>query len=307
MIMSTQQNTIWSATPTPFLDNGELDQKSIERVVEQHLSLGVTGLFLAGTCGEGPFMPHDQHVELVSGMRQLAGSRLKLAMQVSDTSAARVRDNMKRAAGAGADAVVIAPPWLDRFANRDFMRRYFLEPIESAEIPVGIYVMKAAAGSPLDLTLWTELAAHPKVQLVKDSSGSAEYAAALAGVRRTRSDILLLTGNEFDTVSAIKAGYDGVLLGTGILIAGLIRKAIQAVLDGDGQAAADWQTRSNELLWDLFGRDIHLWLGGLKYALKHLGIFQSEFMHLAYTLNADDRKRIDAALARERAWVLPNK
>jgi 4-hydroxy-tetrahydrodipicolinate synthase len=161
--MQTQPETIWSATPTPFLDNGALDEKALDSVIEQHLSLGVTGLFLAGTCGEGPFMPNDQRVDLVKAVRRLAGDRLKLAVQVSDTSAARVRDNMARAVAAGADAVVIAPPWLDRFANRDFMRRYFLEPIEAAEAPVGIYVLKTAPGSPLDLALWTELASHPKV------------------------------------------------------------------------------------------------------------------------------------------------
>ena len=296
---------IWSATPTPFLDNGALDEKALDSVIEQHLSLGVTGLFLAGTCGEGPFMPNDQRVDLVKAVRRLAGERLKLAVQVSDTSAARVRDNMARAVGAGADAVVIAPPWLDRFANRDFMRRYFLEPIEAAEAPVGIYVLKTAPGSPLDLALWTELASHPKVKLVKDSSVSAEYCQALVAIRRNRPDVLLLTGNEFDVISTIKAGYDGVLLGTAILNAGLIRNAILALQAGDDKMAADWQTRSNELLYDLFGRDIRLWMGGLKYALVHLGIFRTEFMHMAYTLNEEERTRIRAALEREAAWIQP--
>jgi dihydrodipicolinate synthase/N-acetylneuraminate lyase len=200
---------------------------------------------------------------------------------------------------------VIAPPWLDRFANRDFMRRYFLEPIEAAEAPVGIYVLKTAPGSPLDLAMWTELASHPKVKLVKDSSGSAEYCQALVAIRRNRPDVLLLTGNEFDVISTIKAGYDGVLLGTAILNAGLIRNAILALQDGDDKMAADWQTRSNELLYDLFGRDIRLWMGGLKYALVHLGIFRTEFMHMAYTLNEAERASIRAALEREAAWIQP--
>jgi len=32
----------------------EVDRESLGRMVEHHVRLGVDGLFLAGTCGEGP-------------------------------------------------------------------------------------------------------------------------------------------------------------------------------------------------------------------------------------------------------------
>ena len=296
---------IWSATPTPFLRDGSLDLASIERLVEQHLGLGVTGLFVAGTCGEGPLMPSAQRTELVRAIKRHAGPRLHIAAQVSDSSAARVRENVARMQDAGADSVVIAPPWIPRFCNRDFVRRYFLEPIEAATAPVGLYVLKQPPETGLDLALWTELAAHPKVSLVKDSSASEEYIRALADVRKRRPDILLLTGYEFDTLTAAAGGYDGALLGSGILIGGFIRRALDALAAGARAGAERWQKRSNEFLYDLFRRDIGNWLGGLKYALVRLGIFGTEFMHMSYPLTDVDRARIDAALERERPFVLP--
>ncbi len=295
--------TIWSATPTPFFDTEELDTPALGRLVEQHLQLGLSGLFLAGTCGEGPFMPNRQRNELVRHVRRLAGDRLTLAVQVSDTSAARVRENMACAEDAGADFVIIAPPWLERFANRDFMRRYFMDAIENAPLPVGIYVLKAAPGAALDLPLWTELAAHPRVALIKDSSVDEEYAHAFAAIRQARPDMLLLTGNEFDTLSPCLAGYDGVLLGTGILTGGMIRQALAALREGDHATARSWQARSNAFLYDLFGDDLHLWLGGLKYALRRVGIFTTETMHLSFPLDDHDRRHIDDALARECAQI----
>ena len=78
---------IWSATPTPFLADGSLDDRGLERVVAQHGRLGVRGLFLGGTCGEGPFMPNAQRAELVRKIRRIGGPELHLAVQVSDTSA----------------------------------------------------------------------------------------------------------------------------------------------------------------------------------------------------------------------------
>jgi len=49
--------------------------------------------------------------------------------------------------------------------------------------------------------------------------------------------------------------------------------------------------------------DISCWMAGLKYALHRLGIFSCEFSHLAYPLNDDDRRRIDAVLEREREYL----
>ena len=56
---------VWSASPTPFTRKMEIDIQSIERMVEHHIKLGVKGLFLAGTCGEGSWMTNDQRRQLV--------------------------------------------------------------------------------------------------------------------------------------------------------------------------------------------------------------------------------------------------
>ena len=304
--MKASKKVIWSATPTPFLKGGALDVAAIEKVVEHHVQMGVSGLFLAGTCGEGPFMPSGQRNELTRHVKRFAANRLQLAVQVSDTSAARVVDNIRGAEEAGADFVVIAPPWMGRFSNRDFARRYFAEAIEAATAPVGLYVLAQPPETGLDLSVWTEFAEHPKVRLLKDSSCSVENQAAFAAIRKRRSDILLLTGYEFDVLTAVAAGYDGGLLGTGILISGYIHRALKALEGGDRPAADVLQKRANDFMYDLFGKDISLWLGGLKYALARMGLFSTDWMHLCYRLTDGDRARIVAALVREAEWLKPS-
>lgn len=301
---TTAQGAIWSATPTPFLANGELDDAGLERLCRQHERLRVLGLFLGGTCGEGPFMPNRQRAELVRKVRRLAGPSFHLAVQVSDTSAARVRENMAEAADAGADSVVIAAPWLVRFVNRDFARRYFCESLECpCPVPRGIYVLAQPPETGIDRQLWQEIVGHPQVAYVKDSSGAADYRRAFLEVKARRPDLVLRTGCEFDILAALRDGYSGCLLGTAIFGAGLIARAIAALEDGDAAGAQAWQERSNRLLYDLFRPDISAWMSGLKYALHTARIFSTEFSHLAYPLTDDDRRRIDAALARERAHI----
>jgi len=295
---------IWSATPTPFLADGSLDDGALERLVAQHRRLGVQGLFLGGTCGEGPFMPNTQRAELVQTIRRLNGSALHLAVQVSDTSARRVRENTAQAVDAGADSVVIAAPWLRSFVNREFARRYFFESLETpCPVPIGIYMLPQPPETGIDLALWQEIVEHPQVKYVKDSTNSDDCCHMLLSVKRRRGELVVRSGYEFDFLRPLQAGYDGCLLGTAILNAGLMARAARALLDGDLATARVWQERNNQLLYDLFRPDLSAWMSGLKYALCRVGIFSTEYSHLADPLTADDRRRIDAALERERAYL----
>ena len=304
--MAQEKATIWSATPTPFLDDGSLDDVGIERLTDQHIQLGVSGLMLGGTSGEGPFMLASQLPKLVSMVKRHAGSRLSIAVQVSDTSAARVIDNMRQLADTGADYYVIGPPnvILPVCCKRDFVRRYFLESMEKSTLPVGLYVREPPAKIPLDLSLWLEFASHPKVELVKDSSGSTQYQDALAQLGNSHPQLRVLTGNEFNVIPAVAAGYSGGLMGTGILNGRLIGEGLNALAEGDRSAADLWQARSNRFLHDLFREDISCWMSGLKYALKELGVFSTCFSHFSFPFDDADRKRIRAALEREKAFLV---
>src|SRR5688572_16905148 len=93
-IPAEKMRGVWSATPTPFDDQGRVDAASVERLVEHHLRLGVKGLFLAGTCGEGAWMPNSERRRLVQSVVAANKGRMVVSVQVTDNSAARILDNM---------------------------------------------------------------------------------------------------------------------------------------------------------------------------------------------------------------------
>ena len=304
--MRNKDYMLWSATPTPFLDDGSLDEVSLGRAVEQHVLLGIDGVFACGTSGEGPWMPSGDRPKVVSALKRIGGDRIHVAAQVTDTSAARVRENMGPMADAGADSLVIAPPLMTRFAGEGFVRRYFMEPIEASPLPVGLYAFKPPISPPIALDFWCEAAAHPKVAYVKDSTSFEDFEHAFLGVKAERPELVLLTGNEFNIVSAAAAGYDGALAGTGIVVGGMLRRALASLAAGDRAEADAWQRRSNACLWGLFGKDRARWLGGLKYALKCMGIFREDYLHLnCFSLTEADRREVEATIEEYREFILP--
>jgi len=134
----------------------------------------------------------------------------------------------------------------------------------------------------LDWPLWEEVIGHPQVRLVKDSSASAETMQNIARLRARRPELRVLTGNEFDVVAAGAAGYDGCLVGTGILNGGLLRRALVAQAADDAAGAAQWQERSNRFLQTCFGQTSAAGWPGSSTRLCRAGVFSTEFAHLVY-------------------------
>jgi len=302
---------VWSATPTPFKEDLSLDFPSIERMVAHHQKIGVQGIMLGGTCGEGPWMPPAELEELARAAVTAAEGQLRVIVQVTDNSARRMLANIERIAAAGAELAVFASPYFLLNGQSSRLLELYLEVIRKSPLPVGFYDRGKSASCQLAAEHLGELLAEPNLVLVKDSSGDAQRRSQLLQAASSRRDLSLLMGDEFDCVPALRAGYRGVLLGGGIFNGLLANQILRSVLDGPSGEAEKLQSRMNELMYRIYGGPgIECWLAGLKYLLVRMGLFESSAHYLGYRLTADCRAAIDEMLDGEdadayRADLLP--
>ncbi|NSW56367.1 MAG: dihydrodipicolinate synthase family protein [Armatimonadetes bacterium] len=297
---------VWSATPTPFNDDMTLDEASVERMVEHHLRLGVKGLFLAGTCGEGAWMPDSTRRALVRATVKASAGRLVIAVQVTDNSSARILDNIAMAAEDGADVAVIAPPYFLLNATPDNILALYQEAIRDSSLPVGVYDRGKLGAVVVPDEVLANIYAEDNVVLVKDSSSDDGRRKIALEARRKRPDLLLLNGNEFKCVDYLAAGYDGLLLGGGIFngyLAGLI---MQAVKSGDLTTANALQERMNTMMYAVFGGEsIACWLAGQKRLLVEMGIFSTWRHFLRYPLTPECEQDIKRIVKEEADVLFP--
>lgn len=297
---------VWSATPTPFTDSMRIDKVAVRRMVAHHLRLGVKGLFLAGTCGGGPWMPDRERRELVQAAAKHAKGKLLLAVQVTDNSAARILDNMRRAKDDGADIAVIAPPYFVVHPTADKIRDLYLEAIRNSPLPVGIYDRGAHSSVAVPSPALKAIYAEENVILIKDSSTDPERRAIVLAAKRKRPGLRALNGDEFDCVTYLKAGYDGLLLGGGIFIGYVAGQIMQAVDDGDLERAEKLQARMARIMFAVYGgKKITCWLKGLKTLLVRMGVFRTTKGFLPYPLTKSCSRAIDRALQRDADVLLP--
>lgn len=297
---------VWSATPTPFTNRMSIDVVAVKRLVEHHVRIGVKGLFLCGTCGEGPWMPDRERRALVQAAVAAARGRLVIAVQVTDNSATRILDNMRSVAEDGADMAVIAPPFFLLNATSENVAALYLEAIRGCPLPVGIYDRGLNAAVVVTNEALGQIYAEPKVVLVKDSSAEPQRMKLALRLREARPELRLLNGNEFNCVEYIAAGYDGVLLGGGIFNGHIAGRLIEAARAGHLAEAERLQKRMNRLMWDVYGgKKITCWLTGLKHLLVEMGLFRTTRAHLNYPLTPSCQRAISAALIREKASLFP--
>ncbi len=284
----------WSAVPTPLTENLTVDVDSIPGVIEDAIAAGMSGLFLGGTCGEGPWLPDTERVRLVAAAAQAAGGRLKLAAQVSDNSVPRVRDNVRRMADAGAEVAIISSPATFMNPTADRVVDFFRGAVEASELPVGLYDLGALRPVHLPEDRMAEIYRLPQVCLVKDSSGSVTRREQALAVAQERPDLLLFNGDEFRCLEYLEAGYRGMMFGGAIAIAPQMRLVAELWAQGDLDAARTADEAMREILYGIYGGpDIACWLTGLKYYLERRGLFASRASYLGYPLNDTCRAFID--------------
>lgn len=297
---------VWSAAPTPFLNNGRVDVGSVKRMVEHHCRLGVKGLFLLGTNGEGPWMTEGQRRDLVRAVVDAGRGRLMISVQVSDNSAGRILDNIDRVKADGANLAIIAPPFFLINATPDNVLALYQEAIRHSPLPVGIYDRGDYSSVKVPLPVLKAIYGEPKVVMIKDSSCDPVRRDMAIKVRAGRPELILLTGNEFDCAGYLKAGYDGLLLGGAVFNGYMAHLIFEAASQGDHEGAQWMQDRMNQLMWKVYGgKKITCWLAGEKYLLVRMGLFKTSTALLRYPLTASCRRAIDAVLKQERVLLMP--
>ncbi|OHB54571.1 MAG: hypothetical protein A2Y12_09620 [Planctomycetes bacterium GWF2_42_9] len=294
----------WSASPTPFNKNLGIDTNAVEKMIQHHIHLNQKGVFIGGTCGEGPWMPQKDLRELTTTATKANQGGMMIAVQVTDNSSLKVLNNIKNAKADGADIAVVAEPWFAGPMSNVF-EKYYLPIVENSTLPVGIYNRLPNLLSPRDLA---KVYDHPNVKLVKDSTVNDVVKKIALAAAKKRPELLLLTGYELNMAPYLKDGYHGVLAGGGILIGYLASKMVAEAAHGNFEHLSKLQKACDKINYTVYGgKKIKSWLTGLKYALVQMGIFRTTRGYLEYPLPQSVQKRIDKMIKEYKTVLLPGK
>ena len=258
---------------TPLLNRDELDLEGLERLVNHQVKAGVAGLFVLGTTGEGPSLSYRLRYELVEKTCEIVAGRVPVLVGITDTSVEEALELSQFAKGAGANAVVSAPPYyfgLGQAETREFLR----DVADESVLPMFVYNMPSCVKLSLTVETIEQLSDHKNICGVKDSGGDIEWYGELLKLRRIRPDWTFLIGPEHLMAQSVLMGGDGGVNGGGNLYPRLFVSLFQAADRKDHKEIDRLQEELLRLgeLYNICGAGPAGYLRGLKSGLEAAGI-----------------------------------
>lgn len=108
MKLSRKERGVYAIAPTPFLDNGDIDYPSIDRLVDFYQDAGVNGITVLGALGEAPKLTSDEAITVAG--RFLDRASIPVIVGVSASGYAAMGSLTEKVMDRGASGVMIAPP-----------------------------------------------------------------------------------------------------------------------------------------------------------------------------------------------------
>ena len=268
---------------TPLRGRDELDLAGLERLVEHILSGGIAGLFILGTTGEGPSLSYSLRRELIELTCRQVRSRVPVLVGITDSAFVESVNLARHAATAGADALVLAPPYY--FAEGQPELQEYLEHL-AAEVPLPIFLYNAPNNTKVQFELETLRRAldQPNIVGLKDSSRNMGYFRQAAALLKHRPDWTLLVGPEELLAEAVAAGGLGGVPGGANLFPKLYVQLCEAARAGDAPRTQQLQAQVMRISQSLYqiGHHASAVIKGIKCALDCQGIcgdFMAEPFH----------------------------
>lgn len=203
---------VYPALTTPLQADGTLDVGLFERQVEAFLSAGVHGLIIGGSLGEASTLTLSEKLELVHRAVIQVQRKVPVIMNIAEGSTLEAVDQARRAEQLRADGLMLLPPMRYKADARETVT-FFKSVASSTTLPIMIYNNPVDYKIEVTLDMFEELAGHPNIQAVKEST------------RDTTNVTRMITrfGDRFNIMCGVDTlAFEELVLGASGWVAGLV-------------------------------------------------------------------------------------
>ncbi len=295
--MSTKIQGIIPPMITPLKGEDQIDIDGTMRLVEHMIKGGVQALFLLGTTGEAQSLSYECRYQFIEMVARQINKRIPFLVGITDTSigeSIKMADFAKRC---GAVGVVAAPPYYFAPSQQE-MIEYYTALADQTELPLYLYNMPSHVKVSIDPKTVVELAKHPNIVGLKDSSANMTYFQTLTYLLRDQPDFCLYVGPEELTGECVLMGADGGVNGGANIFPELYVAQYNAAKNNDVEEVRRLQKKIMAISTRIYsvGKYGSSYLKGVKCSLSVLGICSDELAYPYRKFREEERNKIAQAL-----------
>jgi len=166
---------IFPPITTPFYPDGKIYHKKLEHNVERYSKTPVAGIVVLGSTGEAILLSDDERREALKTARESAAPNKVLIAGTGIESASETLRLTEHAAEVGYDAAMVRTPhYYKKQLQPANMLAFYRFVCDRSPLPVIIYNFPQATGYDIPAEVVIELAEHPNLVGIKESSGDVE-------------------------------------------------------------------------------------------------------------------------------------
>jgi len=236
------------ALVTPFQD-GKVDYKTLDELVEFHLESGTDGIVPVGTTGESPTLSHEENKKVIERVVKVVGGKIPVIGGTGSNSTAEAIDMTSFAKKVGADGSLQVCPYYNKPTQEGFYQ-HFKTIAEEVDIPLVLYnIPGRCGGKGLAPETIERLAEIENIVAVKEATGSLDQASEIA----SRCDLTILSGDDSLTLPIASVGGKGVISVVANIVPADVKAMTDLILQGDFVSARRWHRKLFGLSKSLLG------------------------------------------------------
>lgn len=195
---------IWIPLITPF-SRGVVDHGALAALIDSYRSAGVAGFVALGSTGEPAALSRDeQDAVLATVLRKAQGT--PVVAGVSGNQTAQLLERVRWLNALPLAGILMSAPYYVRPSQAGLVA-HFTTLADASAKPVVLYDIPCRTGVRIELDTILTLAAHPRIEAIKDCSGSPETTLSLILDGRLQ----VLAGNDDAIFSTLCMGGAGAI------------------------------------------------------------------------------------------------
>jgi len=280
--------------PTPFDEQGKIDRDHLARNLEKWQKTPLIGFAVLGSNGEAVLLKAEEKLAVWETAGQTIDGDHLFVAGTGCESTLETLEMSEQAAKLGAHAVLIVTPhYYKTKMDHHALVTYYTHIANRSPVPVILYNMPASTGVDLTAETIVELAAHPNIIGLKESSGNLvkmEQVVAGAG-----EDFQVLAGSGSFLLPGLCMGARGGIMALASVAPHQLAGIVSDFDRGNLEKARAMQLRllaANAAVTTRFG------VAGLKAAVDAIGMYGGPVRGPLLDLNPEQQNEVRAIMIR---------
>ncbi len=222
---------------TPF-QNGKVDYRTLDELVDFQLESGTDGIVPVGTTGESPTLTPDEHKKVIERVVKAVDGMVPVIAGTGSNSTAEAIELTEHARRIGADASLQVTPYYNKPTQEGFYQ-HFKMIAEEVHLPIVLYNIPGRCGAGMTPDTIAQLSHIENIVAVKEATGSLDQASDIAN----RCDITILSGDDSLTLPLASIGAKGVISVVANIVPTDVKAMTDLILEGDLVSARKWHNK----------------------------------------------------------------